>query len=135
MIVVDANVIAYLWIPGHEEFQSRELLLKDAEWWVPNLYKSEMQSVLLLHIRKHIISIQNGILLMEKIEKQFEFTSMNVPSQLVLTLGEQTTCSAYDCEYAALALLLECPLITNDKKILQSFPTLAMTTNSYLNSK
>ena len=132
MIVVDANVIAYLWIPGHEEFKSHELLLKDADWWVPTLYKSEIQSVLLLHIRKNIITAQNAIQLMEKIEKQFDFTTMNVPSQLVLTLGERTSCSANDCEYAALALTLECPLITMDKKILQSFPTLAMTANNYL---
>ncbi len=135
MIVADANVIAYLWIPGHEEFRSRDLLVKDAEWWVPNLYKSELRSVLLLHIRKNIITTQNAILLLEKMERQFEFTSMDVPSSLVLTLAERTSCSAYDCEYAALALLLECPLITNDKKIIQSFPTLAMTANSYLNGK
>lgn len=135
MIVADANVIAYLWIPGHEDFKSRELLLRDAEWWVPNLYKSELRSVLLLHIRKNIISTQNAILLLEKIERQFEFTTIDVPSSLVLTLAGKNSCSAYDCEYAALALLLECPLITNDRKILQSFPTLAMTVNSFLNSK
>ena len=132
MIVTDANVIAYLWITGHEEFKSHELLLKDPDWWVPQLYKSEIQSVLLLHIRKNIITTQNAIHLMEKIEKQFEFTTMHVPSQLVLTLGERTSCSAYDCEYAALALTLGCPLITTDKKILQSFPTLAMAAANYL---
>ena len=135
MIVADANVIAYLWIPGHEAFKSHELLQKDADWWVPPLYKSEIQSVLLLHIRKNIITPQNAILLMEKIEKQFEFTTMNVPSQLVFTLGERTSCSAYACEYAALALTLECPLITTDKKILQSFPSLAMTAVGYLGIK
>ena len=135
MIVADANVIAYLWIPGHEKFKSRELLIKDADWWVPNLYKSELRNVLLLHIRKNIITTQNAILLLEKMERQFEFTSMDVPSSLVLTLAEKTPCSAFDCEYAALAFTLDCPLITNDKKLLQSFPTLAMTASNYLNSK
>jgi len=132
MIVVDTNIIAYLWIPGHEDYRSRELLIKDPDWWVPSLYKSEMRSVLLLHIRKEIIEVQHAIQLMEKIENQFEFHTLDIPSSLILTLGNQTTCSAYDCEYAGLALLLGCPLITYDKKILKSFPQFAKTSAAFL---
>lgn len=132
MIVVDANIIAYLWIPGHEIYRSRDLLLKDSDWWVPVLYKSEMRNVLLLHIRKEIITVQNAIQIMEKIENQFAFHTMEVPSELILTLGHQSTCSAYDCEYAGLALVLGSPLITYDKKILKSFPQIARTADSYL---
>jgi predicted nucleic acid-binding protein len=69
---------------------------------------------------------------MEKIEKQFEFTTITVLSPLVLTLGEETTYSAHDCEYASLALTLGCPLITNDKRLLHSFPSLTMNVNSFL---
>ncbi len=132
MIVVDANIIAYLWIPGHEAYKSRELLIKDHDWWAPLLYKSEMRSVLLLHIRKSIITSRDAIQVMEKIENQFEHTTMDVPSNLVLTLGLQSTCSSYDCEYASLAYLLECPLITLDKKLLQAFPEIATPPSKYL---
>lgn len=132
MIVVDANIISYLWIPGHESFKSRELLIKDPDWWVPSMYKSELQSVLLLHVRKQIIGIEVAIQLMTKIENQFKYHVQEVPSNLVLTLGNQTTCSAYDCEYAGLALLLGCPLITYDKKLLNTFSPFTKTSIDFL---
>ena len=132
MIVVDANIIAYLWIPGYEVYKSRELLVKDPNWWVPPIYISEMRSVLLLHVRKNIIKMNNAIDLIGKIESQFGHSTMDVPSKLVLTLGNQSTCSAYDCEYVGLALLLDCPLLTQDKKLLQAFPEIAMTSENYL---
>ncbi|MFZ1675617.1 MAG: type II toxin-antitoxin system VapC family toxin [Saprospiraceae bacterium] len=132
MIVVDANIISYLWIPGHESFMSRELLTKDPDWWVPSLYKSEMQSVLLLHVRKQIIGLEVAVQLMTKIENQFKFHVQEVPSNIALTLGNQSNCSAYDCEYAGLALVLGCPLITYDKKLLSAFPQFAMTSETFL---
>ena len=132
MIVVDANIIAYLWIPGHEKYHCRELLIKDKDWWVPPLFKSEIRSVLLLHVRKKLLEMADAIQLLEKIELQFEYTTMEIPSQLIMALGNQTHCSAYDCEYVGLALLLGCPLITHDKKLLTTFSQLAMTPDSYL---
>jgi predicted nucleic acid-binding protein len=135
MIVVDTNIITYLWIPGHEMYQSRELLVYDHDWWVPPLYRSEMRSVLVLHVRKGIIRLKDSIRLLEKIEMQFQNSTMDVPSSLVLTLGDSTTCSSYDCEYVGLAMLLECPLITQDKKLLNSFPKIAITPVTYLGRK
>ena len=52
----------------------------------------------------------------------FEF---DVHSTRVLQLVSSSTCSAYDCEFVALALEQNIPLFTLDKKILQSFPDVA----------
>ena len=35
-------------------------------------------------------------------------------------------CSAYDCEFVALALELEVPLVTADRQLLRSFPRIAV---------
>jgi predicted nucleic acid-binding protein len=43
----------------------------------------------------------------------------------VLRLVQQSKCSAYDCEFVALARSLNVPLITMDKQILKDFPTTA----------
>lgn len=47
-----------------------------------------------------------------------EFT---VPSVAVLSLADSSSCSAYDCEFVALAKQLSIKLVTADKKILGEF--------------
>ncbi|MCK4786446.1 MAG: type II toxin-antitoxin system VapC family toxin [Desulfobacteraceae bacterium] len=46
-----------------------------------------------------------------------------VPSNEVLTLAKTSSCSAYDCEFVALAKGIETPLITTDKKLIKAFPS------------
>lgn len=43
----------------------------------------------------------------------------------VLNLVASSTCTAYDCEFVALANELRIPLITTDKQILRDFPRIA----------
>ena len=46
-------------------------------------------------------------------------------SHQVLALAAASTCSAYDCEFVALAKDLNVPLITVDKQVLSQFPEVA----------
>jgi predicted nucleic acid-binding protein len=45
---------------------------------------------------------------------------------LVLELTQRSLCSAYDCEYVALAVQLRTKLVTADKQVLQAFPEVAV---------
>jgi predicted nucleic acid-binding protein len=49
-----------------------------------------------------------------------------VDSQSVLELVRDSECSAYDCEYVALAMRLGAKLVTADGKLLKAFPKLAV---------
>ncbi len=44
----------------------------------------------------------------------------------VLHLAQISHCSAYDCEFVALARRLDVPLVTADKQILKAFPLIAL---------
>ena len=46
----------------------------------------------------------------------------DVDSYAVLRLAESSGCSAYDCEYVALAKELRVRLVTLDKQVLGAFP-------------
>lgn len=47
-------------------------------------------------------------------------------SRLVLELVRDSDCSAYDCEFVALAMSLGITLVTEDKKLLKAFPAQAL---------
>lgn len=49
----------------------------------------------------------------------------------VLDLVAASTCTAYDCEFVALAQELRVPLITTDKEILRDFPRIARPLGDY----
>jgi predicted nucleic acid-binding protein len=49
----------------------------------------------------------------------------------VLELASRSGCSAYDCEFVALAQDLEVPLVTNDRQILKAFPTIAISPSAF----
>lgn len=50
----------------------------------------------------------------------------------VLELIKTSSCSAYDCEFVALAKDLEVPLLTFDKKILSEFPEVAIHPKNFI---
>jgi hypothetical protein len=48
-----------------------------------------------------------------------------------LNLVRKSPCSAYDCEFVALAEDLEIPLLTTDRKILSAFPSVAVSVGKF----
>jgi predicted nucleic acid-binding protein len=56
----------------------------------------------------------------------------SVSSLDVLRLAAQVRCSAYDCEFVALARDLNIPLVTTDKQILSDFPETAVSLDEFV---
>ncbi|MCA1795675.1 MAG: hypothetical protein LC660_17725 [Desulfobacteraceae bacterium] len=56
MIVVDTNIISYLFIPNDTYNPLAEALyLKDSQWSSPFLWRYEFMSVLSIYLRKNLI--------------------------------------------------------------------------------
>ncbi len=55
-----------------------------------------------------------------------------VASPQVLSLAASSNCSAFDCEFVALAKDLNLPLITVDKQILDQFPETAVALDKFV---
>jgi len=53
-------------------------------------------------------------------------SEFEVDSRSVLELVRDSDCSAYDCEFIALAVKLGTKLVTADKKVLRAFPKRAI---------
>ena len=125
MIVVDTNVIAYLWLPSEFTHLAEKLLKKDNHWVTPSLWRSEFRNVVALFYRKKLITYEQSLEIILNAENQLSGSEYTVNSLKVMEKVKMSKCSAYDCEYVALAETLHCKLITYDKKILKSFPIIA----------
>jgi len=132
LIVIDANILVPLLIPGPKTADSEALLKKDPDWAVPLLLRSEFRNVLAVQLRLKSISLEDAFLAMAEAEMIIGGNEFEVKSEGVLELCAQSRCSAYDCEYVALARALRIPLITRDKALLAAFPNTAVRPEKFL---
>ena len=126
MIVVDTNVISYLLLPTPMTGAAEALYLRDAEWSAPVLWRSELRNVLALYLRKGLLALDAALALQNRAEGLFEGREFQIQSTAVLRLAQSSGCSAYDCEFVALAEDLGTRLYTADRRLLQSFPRIAV---------
>ncbi|WP_419661798.1 type II toxin-antitoxin system VapC family toxin [Desulfosarcina variabilis] len=132
MIIVDTNIIAYLYLPTDFTPFVEELVAKEPIWGAPYLWRSEFRNVLALYIRKELISFGQAIQIQNEAEILMAENEFKVSSIDILTLVNESSCSAYDCEFVALAQDLKTSLITTDKKILSEFPSIAKSLQLFL---
>jgi predicted nucleic acid-binding protein len=125
MIVVDTNIIGYLYLTGDRSPQAEQAFLKDPIWAAPLLWRSELRSVLALYIRKKLLDLADAQQVMDEALHLMRGREYEVVSHQVLDLAAASTCSAYDCEFIALAKDLNVPLITVDRQVLTRFSDVA----------
>lgn len=126
MIVVDTNIVGYLHLTSpHSELAERVLRL-DPEWVAPVLWRSELRNVLALYLRQSLLSLDQALAIMDAATSLMQGGEYEVASHSVLRLAQQSGCSAYDCEFVALAEDLRAELVTSDKRLLAAFPDKAV---------
>lgn len=126
MIVVDTNILAYLYLPTAFSEQAELLLLQQPQWIAPVLWRSEFRNVLALYLRKEILTLEQAFDIQTEAETLLAGNEYDVPSLDVFRLIETSECSAYDCEFVALAKRNHTVLVTEDKKILKQFPEITL---------
>ena len=132
MIVVDTNIIGYLFLSSNRSPLSEQALLKDSLWAAPRLWRSEMRNVLALYIRKDLLSLADAQQIMTEATSLFQDQEYEVASNQVLELASISTCAAYDREFVALARDLEVSLVTVDRQILRDFPETAVSLEAFV---
>jgi predicted nucleic acid-binding protein len=126
MIVVDSKVLAYLYLPGEYTAAAEALLEQDADWAAPILWRSEFRNILAGYMRRKAITFEQANSLQREAESLLGGAEFEVESLAVLELVRDSDCSAYDCEFIALAMKLDTKLVTMDKKLLRAFPKRAI---------
>jgi len=126
VIVVDSNVLAYFYLPTDQTPHAEALLEEDPEWAAPVLWRSEFRNILAGYMRRKVLSFDAARTLQAEAESLLAGNEHEVDSQRVLELVRDSDCSAYDCEFLALAMQLDVKLVTADAKLLRAFPKYAL---------
>lgn len=126
MIVVDSNVLAYFYLPGDFTAEAQALFERDPDWVAPVLWRSEFRNILAGYLRRGSLSFEEAVRIQAEAEDQMAGAEFAVDSLSVLGLVCNSSCTAYDCEFVALANELDTRLVTMDRKLLQAFPDRVM---------
>ena len=132
MIAVDTNVLAYLFLTSEHSTQAEQALRRDPDWTAPLLWRSEFRNVLAHYIRRELLSLHEAQAIMDAATDLMRGREYQAVSHRVLSLAAASTCSAYDCEFVALAQDMGIPLVTVDWKILQQFPEVAVPLDGFV---
>ena len=68
MIVVDTNVLAYLYLPGEYTIAAESLLEQDPEWAAPILWRSEFRNILAGYPRRKSLTFDQACSLQREAE-------------------------------------------------------------------
>ena len=131
MIVADTNLIAYFLIKGPLTLEAEAVFEKDPEWAAPLLWRSEFRNVLILSLRHARLTLDDALSLMDHAERLTKGQGYHMDSSRILRLAAQSGCSAYDCEFVALALDLGVPLVTSDRALIEKFKPTAVSMKNF----
>jgi predicted nucleic acid-binding protein len=122
MIVVDTNVIAYLFLRGEFSARAEAWLTLDRDWAAPMLWRSEFRNLLAGYLRRKQMTFDAMRDIQCEAEALLLGNEHEVDSLRVLELVRNSDCSAYDCEFVSVATRLGVKLLTADSKVLKAFP-------------
>ena len=105
---------------------------KDPDWIVPILWRSEFRNALAGSIRKRSLTVEEAIAIANLAEAMLDKKEFPVSTSAVLQLVSTSNCSAYDCEFVALAHMNGVGLLTVDRQILREFPEVAVSLKSFV---
>ena len=131
MIVADTNLIAYLQISGVLTLIATRVLQKDPYWITPPLWQSEFRNLLSGYMRRGM-ALEQAQKIMENTLWLMEERQIVPNSNRVLALAANSACTAYDCEFIALAEQLGVRLVTADKQLIKAFPDIAISLEDFV---
>ncbi|MGH7935720.1 MAG: type II toxin-antitoxin system VapC family toxin [Chthoniobacterales bacterium] len=131
---MDTNIICLRWLPASETAWADALLQRDPEWATALLWRWEFRNALTGYIRRGTLTTKTAATICGQAESSMSRHEMDASADEVFDLVSKSTCTAYDCEFVAIAREHGLRLITADRHILREFPHIAVTISEFLES-
>ena len=135
MIVADNSLLVYFWLPSAFDELAEAVKNRDKVWASPILWRAEFRNVLAVYLRRKTLTEAEANTAYLNVQKDLGEYEYSVPTERIIKLVLVSDCSAYDCEYVALAQDLGVPLVTTDKQVLRAFPKIAVSLEKFAKKK
>lgn len=132
MIVVDTNIICLRWLPAAETSRADALLQRDPDWSTAMLWRWEFRNTLAGYVRRGSLTAAAATAICAKAEASMTENEFLAPAPAIFDLVAHSSCTAYDCEFVAVARERGLRLVTADRAILREFPHLAISLDDFL---
>jgi predicted nucleic acid-binding protein len=132
VIVTDATLLTYFAVRDERSELVDAVCAADSTWVAPLLWRSEVRNALAKYIQHAGMSLDSALRALQLAEEAIGGREYRVSSQQILELAAQSRCTAYDCEYVALAMELGVSLVTTDKQVLRAFPKIAVSLEKFV---
>jgi predicted nucleic acid-binding protein/plasmid stability protein len=132
VIVADTNLVVYLFVSGPWTPGAEAVLVQDPVWVLPLLWRSEFRNTMSGLVRRRDLALEDALVIVAEAERTLAGREYAVTSHDVLRLAVRSGCSAYDCEFVALAEDLGTRLVTTDRQILRAFPAVAVAPDRFV---
>jgi predicted nucleic acid-binding protein len=126
MIVVDTNILSYFYLRDQFGPEADALLAEHPRWVVPVLWRSEFRNTLIGYVRRGRMTLDQATGFVDEAMIFLKDTEHMPATRDILELAQASGCTAYDCEFVALAKELGVKLFTMDRQILKAFPDIAV---------
>ena len=131
MIVVDTNVLVYFWLSHARTAESKAALERDPAWVAPSFWRIEFRNVLANFIKAKRLRLKGAVEVHGRAIAMMQGAEFDILGERVLELVDDSGCSAYDCEFVALAKELDVPLVTADRRVVHAFPDFTISLSDF----
>ena len=132
MIVVDANIVAYLMITGRKTALARKLRELEPSWAVPSLCKHEFASLLGQYVMGGGMPAEDIPELWDRFGLIINGHEHEIEIPAAVLLSCERNINVYDANYVLLAQRLDVVLVTENKQLATSCPAETSTMRQYL---
>ena len=126
MIVADTSLIASLFLSTPATSVAEAVLVKDAKWTAPALWRYEFRNVLATQVRVLGLPLDQAVALFEKAAEVIVEPEIELEPAGILRIASENQLSAYDAEFVGLSCALKAKLVTLDSGILRAVPDIAI---------
>ncbi|HMP91149.1 MAG TPA: type II toxin-antitoxin system VapC family toxin [Kiritimatiellia bacterium] len=132
MIVVDTNILAYLYFDSERTTLAQAVHQKDQDWIAPALWRHEFINILAMNVRFKRLCVDDAVSIWDEALARLAGSEFYPDTGEVIRIAQANMISAYDAQFIALARQKGVVCVTEDKEMLKKCPDITLTMEAFI---